>query len=116
MVMSNVGPVSNYGGSGLPNSPGVTPAEYLNSGEKIVLETRPSFWGVGGLAATVWFILSSILFFTLSVLSSLFLLIWLLLSLLPFIIVILRWRRMFYTLTDQRILMGSGIANKKSLR
>lgn len=99
-----------------PITPNHLPREYLNAGENVLFDTRPHIMAVVGLGLVAWFILGSIIF--LGIAASIpftrlfFGIIWLLLVLLPLVLRILQWSRMFYSLTDQRVLVGSGVVGR----
>jgi ribosomal protein L40E len=92
----------------------IVPGEYLNSTERVIFETRPSFVAIVGLSMIAWLIVGSIITFILIEVfsSSLFLLTWLLLVILPFILQVLSWAKRFYALTNQRLLEGEGFLGR----
>ncbi|OLD74226.1 MAG: hypothetical protein AUI33_06405 [Ignavibacteria bacterium 13_1_40CM_2_61_4] len=96
---------------------GVTPSQYLNSQEKILYESRPKLMSVIGLKLLVWLVIASIIFLPIAAIVSggagaVVLLIWFVVAIVPVLVGVLRWRAIFYTLTDQRILTGRGIGGK----
>jgi zinc-ribbon domain len=96
--------------------PGVTPKQYLNSQETILYESRPSMMSVVTLKLVAWVVIASAIFFTISAIAppaaGPLLVVWFLLTILPLLVQVLRWRGMFFALTDQRILSGHGVAGK----
>lgn len=101
--------------------PKFTPRQHLNSQETVLFDTRPHFIAIVGLSRVIWFFIGSLLVPLIAagiaagaggapfwyVLFS-----WFLLVLLPLLIRVLRWRNVFYSLTDQRIMHGHGVINK----
>jgi hypothetical protein len=96
--------------------PGVTPKQYLNNQETILYESRPTLMSVVTLKLVVWLVIASLIFFPLTVAfrpaAGVFLGIWFFLAILPVLVQVLRWRGMFFALTDQRIISGHGIVGK----
>lgn len=98
-----------------------TPREYLNSQERVIFETKPHFIAVVGISMLVWFFLGTVILLSLAAATARFAaalgfffgIIWLLLVLLPFVLQVVSWTRRFYTLTDQRILVGSGLVGRR---
>jgi len=101
--------------------PKFTPRQHLNSQETVLFDTRPHFIAVVGLGRVIWFFIGSLLVPLIAagiaagvrkapfwyVLFS-----WFLLVLLPLLIRAMKWRNVFYSLTDQRIMRGHGVINK----
>ena len=95
---------------------GTTPRQYLNSQEKVLYESRPSFTSVVSIKLLAWLVIGSLIFLPLSVIArgagGFVLLLWFLVTILPVLVAVLRWRGMFFTLTDQRIMSGHGVSGK----
>ncbi len=111
MVQPSTLSMSNIGDTG------ITPPKYLNSQEKILYESRPKWISMVGLKLLIWeFIISFILLPVAAIVpaaSGFVLLFWFFVAPLPLLVRTLRWRGIFYGLTDQRILKGSGISGKQ---
>src|SRR6266568_121567 len=95
-----------------------TPRDYLNSTETVLLDTRPHIMAVVGLGLIVWLVFGSFLFLGVASVAGSFagvpLVLWLLLVILPFLGGVMRWRKTFYSLTNQRIIVGAGGAIGRS--
>jgi hypothetical protein len=100
--------------------PGVTPKQYLNSQETILYESRPSLMSVVSLKLLVWVVIGSIIFLPIAAVvgavsataSGFVLLVWFLVTIFPIFYRVLKWRGLFFALTDQRILSGHGVAGR----
>lgn len=68
------------------------------------------------LKLVAWIVIASAIFFSLSAFAPAaagpLLIVWFLFSVVPLLVQILRWRGMFFALTDQRILSGHGVGGK----
>ncbi len=100
---------------------GVTPKQYLNDNERILYEARPNLIYIVKLPLLAAVVLASIVLLPTAVLvrsvasgavSGIILMVWLFAAIAPLLVRIARWRTTFYTLTDQRILHGKGVASK----
>jgi hypothetical protein len=89
---------------------------HLNSGESVLFDTRPHFIAFVGVRRLIWFLIGSLLVPLIAAAEgepfSYVLFFWFLLVLLPLLIRVLKWRNVFYSLTDQRMMHGHGVINK----
>lgn len=88
----------------------------LNTNEMVLIEERPAFLSVVGMGAIVWGIIGSLIFFSLATvryLADFAIFLWFLAVVLPIAIRVLRWRHMFFALSDQRLMQGSGIIGSR---
>ena len=95
-----------------------TPRDDLNSNETVLLDTRPHFMAVVGLGLLIWLVIGSVLFLGIASVADGFagipLVFWLLVVILPFLARVVKWRKTFYSLTNQRIIVGAGGAIGRS--
>ncbi len=90
----------------------------LNTNELVLIEERPAFLAIFGLGSIIWAILGTIILFSLATvpfLGGFAFFLWFLLVVLPILIGVLRWRRMFYALSNQRLMQGSGLIGSRFL-
>ena len=102
--------------------PMFTPRQHLNSQETILFDTRPHFIAVVGFKVVIWFFIGSLLVLLIAAGRAAgagggasfwyVLFYWFLLVLLPLLIRVLKWRNVFYSLSDQRMMNGHGVINK----
>jgi hypothetical protein len=93
------------------------PRQHLNSQETVLFNTRPHFIAFVRLRRVIWFFIGSLLVPLIAAGAgvapfSYVLFYWFLLVLLPLLIRVLKWRNVFYSLTDQRMMYGQGIINR----
>jgi hypothetical protein len=86
----------------------IVPPSILRSGERVLIETRPSFWYFFSIAALIWFIIGVLI---LAIVPKPFMVyVFIIIFLLPLLINVLRsifyYRATYYALTDARIIMN----------